>query len=147
MRVTIHEIDLSRPQPVLGGSTVGFPCRFTSELGGGAAVLALPPGEAVNGAAREYDVRLLPEEISGLRPLAEGEAAAPALAPAAAAGEFEAVGLATSILWLDDEQEHGVLEVQVGEERLSIPLEGEGDDLDYGQWVAFRLHRLVLAAG
>ncbi len=147
MRVTILDLDLSRPQPVLGGKAVGFPCRFTSELGGGAAFLALPPGEPLDGAGRECDVRLLPEEITGLRPLAAQAAPTPALSPSEAPGDFEAVGMATSILWLDDEQEHGLLEVQLGEERLSIPLEGEGDDLDYGQWVAFRLRRLVLAEG
>jgi hypothetical protein len=143
MLVTLSDLDLSSPQPLRGGAAIGYPCRFESELGGGPALLAARPDGMEGTPGSQLNARLLPEAVNNLRPLPVSEKAGPCLRPLPA-GDFDAVGKVASILWLDDEQEHGVLEILLGEELLSVPLESDGTDLTYGEWVAFRMHRLVL---
>jgi hypothetical protein len=144
MLVTLSDLDLSNPQPLRGGAAIGYPCRFESELGGGPALLAARPDGMERTPGSRLKARLLPEAANTLRPLPASEKAGPSLRPLPSAGDFEAVGKVASILWLDDEQENGVLEILLGEELLSVPLESDGTDLTYGEWVVFQMQRLVL---
>lgn len=146
MQITILELDLFSPQPVLGGTAVGFPCRFTSNLGGGEALFSGQSARGEGQQAGPIEVRLQPESIVELRPLAAQKAGQPSLTPACEPGDFDAVGKLTSILWLDDEQENGFAEILIGDELLSVPLESDVSDLTYGEWVSFRMRRLVLLA-
>jgi hypothetical protein len=143
MRITLLAVDTHRPQPARGGQAVGYPCRFRSEWGAGEA-LFVPAGPAAETAGRELDARLEFEGISGPQPQEPGEEPAYRLEPLSTPGDYRLTGVVLSILWLDDEGELALLEARVGDEVLSLPLNGAAEDgLEYGAWASFTLHGLT----
>lgn len=146
--VTILEVNFLKPQAAGEGNATGYLCQFQSELGGGAA-LFVPASSRADPAqvlVQPVMVELEAEAIQGLQTLAEAGQPAPGLAPLDQPGDFTAVGMVRSIVWLDDAYENSVLEVQVGPALFSIVSTNEigSQDLDYGQWVSFQLRGLRL---
>jgi hypothetical protein len=49
-----------------------------------------------------------------------------------------------SVVWLGDEAEDAMVEVQVGPLLFSVEAGEEGASLEYGEWVQVRLEQLTL---
>ena len=122
----------------------GYLCRFTSALGEGKALLVPGAVEAAALAGQEIMVSARVERISGLRPLPKGEPAAPRLAALDVPGNFTATGQVRSVVWLSDEAEDAIVEVQVGPLLFSVEAGEEGANLEYGEWVQVRLEQMTL---
>lgn len=150
LTITLTEIDDQEPQPVLGGRALGYPCAFTSEIGGGPALLAGRGRPGTNLLGAPLEVELAPEAVEALRSPADEPDLAPGggyrLEPLPGRpGDFRATGRIVSLVWLDDLQEDALLEVLIGPALFSFPAEGLGEaGLEWGGWLSFTLRRLVL---
>ncbi|HEX7973214.1 MAG TPA: hypothetical protein VF498_02305 [Anaerolineales bacterium] len=148
MLVTLQELDLKNPQPVAGGKAIGYGCKFQSELGAGTAFFVPSSSRASleELLAQSIYVEVEAEAFQGFQLISEPDNLSPQLIPLDNPGDFTAVGIVRSIVWLDDAYEDSVLEVQVGTGLFSITSTHEigSRDLDYGQWVTFHIRGLSL---
>ena len=145
MQVTLQSINLDPSQRVDCSGLPGCPCVFRSELGGGSAVLLLNPKKPDPEAGQVVDVTLSCDSASELQPLPLESPLGPQLSPSPEPGNFLAAGQVASIVWLDDEGENSVVEALVGDSRFSLFYDQAGGaELDYGQWVSFSIHKLLL---
>lgn len=139
----LQQVDCSRPP--------GCPCEFRSEVGGGSAWLLLNPKKPTPEAGQAVEVSLSCDSASDPQPIPPETPLDPQLCPMAEPGDFQAAGQVTSIVWLDDEGKNSVVEALVGDSRFSLFYDQTGADRDvpaeplsYGQWVSFRIHKLLL---
>ena len=145
MIITLEHIERSSPQALPNVSALGYRCRFTSESGSGQAlfVSATPDLEACLG--KPLAVETMLSGLADFEALAAPPDEPDGLAALPTPGDYRATGKVNAIVWLDDEMENALIEAAVGECRFTFPSEAAGHaDLDYGQWLRFTIHGLIL---
>ena len=144
MELILADVKTEQPIAVPRARQAGYWGYFHSDLTDGEAVFVLGAADPTRLLWQTLEVWASQEAVRNFQVLPPGEYAAQ-LTPEAFPGDYQATGVVGSILWLEEDWEHAVIDVLVGPCKFSIRAEeiGQEVDLGYGQWVSFRVKRLT----
>jgi hypothetical protein len=140
--IEILEVDLDQSEMVLGEQKAIW-CTFIAILGTGKALVT--PGHRKPEQLKGFRYRVQPyyRKLGEVQVISTKDSQGYRLVSLEKAGSFEIEGQVSSIVWLDDEGAHSVVEVLVGGWTFTFSaMEIAADDLNYGQWVIFKVEGL-----